>query len=110
MTHGPVSDQLFHILLALVDQPRHGYGIIQEVEARTGGAVRLGAGTLYSAVKRIRMWGWVEEVRAPEGEDPRRRYYALTNEGREVVRSEADRLEDLVRHARTKRVLAGGAG
>jgi DNA-binding PadR family transcriptional regulator len=110
MAHGPVSDQLFHILLSLVDRPRHGYGIIQEVEARTGGSVRLGAGTLYSAVKRIRVWGWVEEVRAPTGEDGRRRYYGLTNEGRHVVRSEARRLEDLVRHARTKRVLSGRAG
>lgn len=104
--HGPVSEQLFHILLSLVDEPKHGYGIIQEVERRTKGEVKLGASTLYSAIKRIRAWGWVEEVEAAEsGDDPRRRYYGLTREGRRVIRSEARRLEDLVRHARAKDVL-----
>jgi len=104
--HGPVSDQLFHILLSLVDEPRHGYGIIQEVEGRTRGELRLGASTLYSAIKRVRAWGWVQEVDAPEaGEDPRRKYYGLTAAGRAVVRDEARRLEALVRHARAKDVL-----
>ena len=106
--HGPVSDQLFHILLSLVDEPKHGYGILQEVERRTAGEVTLGAGTLYSAIKRIRARGWVEEIDAPEsGEDPRRRYYGLTREGRRVVRDEARRLEALVRYARAKDVLTG---
>jgi DNA-binding PadR family transcriptional regulator len=100
-----VSDQLFHILLSLVDEPRHGYGIIQEVATRTRGSIELGAGTLYSAIKRIRAWGWVQEVSAPAGEDSRRRYYGLTPAGRRVVRSEAQRLEALVRHARAKAVL-----
>ena len=104
--HGAVSDQLFHILLSLVDEPRHGYGIIQEVERRTRGELTLGASTLYSAIKRIRQWGWVEEVRAPaDGEDPRRRYYGITREGQRVVREEARRLEALVRHARAKDLL-----
>lgn len=108
---GPLSEQLFHILLSLVDGPRHGYGIIQDVEGRTRGSVKLGASTLYSAIKRIRAAGWVEEVEAPEeGEDPRRRYYGLTREGRRVVRDEARRLEALVRHARAKDVLPGRAG
>jgi DNA-binding PadR family transcriptional regulator len=108
--HTPLSEPLFHILLSLVDGPRHGYGIMQEVEARTSGDLRLGAGTLYSAIKRIRAWGWVEEVRPPGGQDARRRYYGLTGAGRRVVKSEARRLEALVQHARTKRVLTGGAG
>ena len=107
--HAPLSASLFHILLSLVDGPRHGYGIMQEVESRTGGQVSLGAGTLYSAVKRIRAQGWLEEVRAPGGQDARRRYYGLTALGRRVVRSEARRLEALVKHARTKRVLTGRA-
>ena len=105
-----VSDQLFHILLSLVDEPRHGYGIIQEVEARTEGAATLGSGTLYSAIKRIRAWGWVEEVDAPVRGDPRRKYYGLTEVGRSVVQTEARRLETLVRHARAKDVLPGHAG
>jgi len=100
-----VSDQLFHILLALVDEPRHGYGIIQEVATRTKGSIQLGAGTLYSAIKRIRAWGWVQEVSAPADEDARRRYYGLTAAGRRVVRGEARRLEALVKHARAKAVL-----
>jgi PadR family transcriptional regulator PadR len=104
--HGAVSDQLFHILLSLVDEPKHGYGIIQEVERRTKGELRLGASTLYSAIKRIRARGWVREVEAPgSGEDPRRRYYGLTHEGHRVVRDEARRLDALVRHARAKDLL-----
>ena len=108
--HGPVSDQLFHILLSLIDQPRHGYGIIQEIEARTEGLVTVGSGTLYSAIKRIRSWGWVEEVDAPVRGDPRRKYYGLTEVGHGVVQSEARRLEALVRHARAKDVLPHEAG
>jgi DNA-binding PadR family transcriptional regulator len=100
----PLSEQLFQILLSLVDEPRHGYGIIQDVASRTG--VTLGAGTLYSAIKRIRGWGWVEEVDAPGADDdPRRRYYGITREGRGVARAEARRLEALVRDARAKNVL-----
>jgi DNA-binding PadR family transcriptional regulator len=102
----PLSEQLFQILLSLVDEPRHGYGIMQDVEARAGTA--LGASTLYSAVKRVMEWGWIEEVEAPDVEtDPRRRYYDLTAEGRRVVRAEARRLEALVSHARAKNVLRG---
>jgi len=107
---GPVSDQLFHILLALVDEPRHGYGIIQEVEQRSGGAVVLGSSTLYSAIKRIRLRGWIDEVPSPHDADPRRRYYALTETGRSAVRAEAGRLEVLVDHARAKRVLGPPPG
>ena len=103
----PLSEQLFQILLSLVDEPRHGYGIIQDVESRTG--VTLGAGTLYSAIKRIRGSGWVEEVEAPAeaagAHDSRRRYYGITREGRRVARAEARRLEALVRDARAKAIL-----
>lgn len=109
----PVSDQVFHILLSLVDEPRHGYGILQEVERRTGGQVVLGSGTLYSAIKRMWESGWVEEAPAPpDSDDARRKYYRLTAVGRDVVRHETRRLEALVRQARAKEVLteAEGAG
>lgn len=100
-----VSDQVFHILLSLVDEPRHGYGIIQEVEARTGGAFTLGSGTLYSAIRRLESRGWVKRVKPPQSGDARRKYYALTKQGREVVQSEARRLAALVHYARAKNLL-----
>lgn len=104
-----VSDQVFHVLLSLVDRPRHGYGIIQDVEARTGGAFTLGSGTLYSAIRRLESRGWVGRVKAPESGDARRKYYGLTERGREVVLSEARRLATLVGYARAKDLLRGRA-
>ena len=106
--HQPVSEAVFHMLLSLVDGARHGYGIIQEVERRTAGQVVLGSGTLYSAVKRMRRDGWIDEAEVDDPEDPRRRYYRLTEMGRDVVRAEARRLEAMVRQARAKDLLAGG--
>jgi DNA-binding PadR family transcriptional regulator len=103
----PLSESVFQILLALADEARHGYGILQEVEARTGGRVRLGPGTLYGAIKRLCEQGVLEEVaegREGDGEE-RRRYYALTAFGREVARAEATRLERLLEAARGKRLL-----
>ena len=102
----PSSAQVFHILLSLADGPRHGYGVIQEVEQRTGGGMVLGSGTLYSAIKRMRASGWVEETQVADPEDPRRRYYRLTEMGRQVVQWEARYLESLVDQARAKSVLA----
>jgi DNA-binding PadR family transcriptional regulator len=101
----PLSPQQFHILLALVDAPRHGYGVIRDVEERTGGALRLGTGTLYTAIARLDALGLIEESarRAPAGEDDARRtYYQLTALGRAVLRAETARLEALVRHAQRK--------
>ena len=109
-THLPLSDAVFHILLSLAEGPSHGYAILQEVEARSDGAVRMGTGTLYSAVKRLRASEIIEEAQVPESDDPRRRYYALTPLGREVLREQARRLEALVGHARRKAVLGGGEG
>ena len=92
-----------HILVALADADRHGYAIMQEIAARTGGAVRLGPGTLYGSIKRMLHDGLIEELderRDPAHDDVRRRYYRITPQGRKVAREEIGRLATLVRHAR----------
>jgi len=101
----PLSPQQFHILLALTDGHRHGYGIIRDIADRTGGALRVGTGTLYTALGRLDALGFVEEsTRRPRAadDDERRRYYRITPLGRAVVAAETDRLDTLVRHARRK--------
>ncbi len=98
----------FQILLALADATRHGYGIMKEVADRSGGAVRLGPGTLYGAIKRLVDTGLIEEStkRPTKGDDPRRsRYYRLTRGGRRVASEEAERLAAIVRVAKAKRLL-----
>jgi DNA-binding PadR family transcriptional regulator len=105
----PIGHSDFHILLALADQERHGYGIMQEVEARSEGAVRLGPGTLYGAIKRMLAAGLIEEsAKRPvaEDDDERRRcYYRLTSLGCEAATEEAQRLAELVRIAKSKRLI-----
>ena len=102
----------FHILLALADVPRHGYGIMLEVENRSGGSIRLGPGTLYGAIKRMLGAGLIEEScerPASEPDDQRRRsYYQLTRLGRKLAAEEARRLAALVHVARAKRLIPPG--
>lgn len=105
----PLTPAVFHILVALADQDRHGYAISQEVLRRTDGAVRMGPGTLYGTIKRLLADGLIDETVErpdPELDDERRRYYRLTSFGRQVAKSEARRLERLVADARAKRLLA----
>jgi len=100
---------MFHILLALADRERHGYHIMQEVEERTEGKVRLGPGTLYGSIKRMLADGWIEETEErpdPEMDDERRRYYRLTAFGYRLATAEAERLARLVKSARLKKLLA----
>ena len=104
----PLTPAVFHILLALSDQDRHGLGVMDDVERRTGGAVLLGPGTLYGTIKRMVASKLIEESErrpAPEVDDTRRRYYRLTQLGRQVVTLEAERLEVLVGVAKDKQVL-----
>jgi DNA-binding PadR family transcriptional regulator len=99
----PLPAATFHILMALAEDDRHGYGIIQDVAARTDGALRLSAGTLYRSIQRMLEQGLLLEIQerpAPELDDERRRYYRITPFGRAVARAEAARLTDLVRLAR----------
>jgi DNA-binding PadR family transcriptional regulator len=102
----PLPPATFHILLALSDQDRHGYAIIQDVEARTGGRLRLSAGTLYRSIARMVEQGLVTEVskRRTAADDSRRRYYRLTPFGHACARAEVRRLSDLLRLARRRGV------
>src|SRR6267154_3230824 len=104
----PLAQTTFEILLALVYRDRHGYAIMKEVASRTDGAVRMGPGTLYGALKRLLEAGLVEEgseqADAELGDD-RRRYYRLTKFGLRVARLEARRLDAMVRAARQKKLI-----
>ena len=104
----PLTPAMFHILLALADKERHGYHIMREVDERTEGNVKLGPGTLYGSIKRMMADGLIEELEErpdPELDDERRRYYRLTDFGFRVATAEAQRLEQMVRSARAKKLL-----
>jgi DNA-binding PadR family transcriptional regulator len=99
----PLPPATFHILMSLADEDRHGYAIIQDVAARTGGELKLSAGTLYRSIQRMLEQGLLVEVQerpAPELDDERRRYYRITPFGEAVARAEARRLTELVRMAK----------
>ncbi|HXK01168.1 MAG TPA: helix-turn-helix transcriptional regulator [Verrucomicrobiae bacterium] len=104
----PLTPPVFHILLALAEEERHGYGIMQDVARQTDGALQLGPGTLYGCLKRMLSAGLVEEAeerRDPSLDDERRRYYRMTPFGRRAVRAEAQRLAGAVTVAMSR--LAG---
>ena len=105
----PLTPAIAHILLAIADQDRHGYAIMQEVERLTDGAARMGPGTLYGTIKRMMAAGLIEETDErpdPERDDERRRYYRATPLGRRILGEETARMASLVAAARAKRVGA----
>jgi DNA-binding PadR family transcriptional regulator len=107
----PLTPPVFHILLALAEEERHGYGIMQDVAWQTNNALQLGPGTLYGCLKRMLAAGLVEESDErpdPAMDDQRRRYYRMTALGRRAVRAEAERLAGAVTAARARRLFAGG--
>jgi DNA-binding PadR family transcriptional regulator len=108
----PLTPLAFHVLMALADSGRHGYAIIQEVDARTDGLIRLRSGTLYTLLQRLLAEALIaesEERPRSEDDDERRRYYILTTLGRDVLAADARRLESAVAEARRKRVLKGAS-
>jgi DNA-binding PadR family transcriptional regulator len=103
-----MTPQVFQVLLSLADAPRHGYAMIQDIDERTAGEIRLTASTLYDALARLVDGGLIAEVTAPPNvadRDSRRRYYALTREGRDAAASEARRLERTLSMARQKKII-----
>jgi DNA-binding PadR family transcriptional regulator len=108
----PLPLATFHILVALAEDDRHGYAIIQDVAARTAGELKMSAGTLYRSIQRMLEDGLIVEVRerpAPELDDERRRYYRITPFGAAVARAEAGRLTSLVKLARSVGLVPGKA-
>ena len=108
----PLPPVTFHILLALADESRHGYAIMQDVAERTAGEIKLGAGTLYRSIQRMLEQGLIVESRrrpAPQFDDERRRYYQITPFGTAVARAEARRLAQLVKLARQSGFAPGRA-
>jgi DNA-binding PadR family transcriptional regulator len=106
----PLTPAVFHILLALADGEKHGYAIMQEITTRTGGAMRMGPGTLYGSIQRMLKDGLIiesQEHAGPAHGEERRRYYRLTGFGQRVLQAEARRLEQLVHIAQSKQVLPG---
>ncbi len=104
----PLTPAVFHILLALADQERHGYGIMQEVATMTRNHIQMGPGTLYGTIKRMlaaRFIAESDERPDPDLDDERRRYYRLTDWGRQVLTAETQRLAALVQVAQTKKLL-----
>lgn len=105
----PLPAAAFQILLSLVGEDLHGYAIMRSVAEQTEGRMRLGPGTLYSSITTLLEERLIEEVapRRNSDKDQRRRYYRLTAAGRKLLRAEAERLADLLRVARAKKILRG---
>ena len=106
----PLPAAAFQIMLALADGNLHGYAIMRQVEEQTGGRLRLGPGTLYGSIQTLLEGKLIEEVDRPENievHSERRRYYRLTVAGRKMARSEAEKLADILRVARTRKILRG---
>jgi DNA-binding PadR family transcriptional regulator len=99
----PLSPAALHILLALAGEDLHGYGILQEIARQSEGIYKLGPGTLYDNLQKLIQAGWVQELGPRRGDDdPRRRYYRLTNDGQDVLKAETARLTQVVREARLR--------
>ena len=104
----PLTPAVFHILLTLADGEAHGYAMMQEVNRRSAGTVRLGPGTLYGPISRLLEDGVIEESEErpdPKMDDTRRRYYRLTKLGGRILAAETERLADLVRAARSTKAV-----
>jgi DNA-binding PadR family transcriptional regulator len=105
----PLTPAVFHILLALADGEKHGYSIMKDVEKQTEGKIQMGPGTLYGTIKRLFAAGFIEEADErpdPSLDDERRRYYRLSDLGQKALSAESQRLEQAVKIARQKQVLA----
>ena len=97
MANLPLTEAVYYILLSLME-PMHGYGIMQNVEALSGGRVRLAAGTLYGAINTLLERGWITAL--PGARDSRKKEYQITDIGKEAVTAEITRLQELLKNGR----------
>ena len=101
-----MTPAFFYLMLALTEESRHGHAMAREVDRRSAGSVKLGPGSLYWSIGRLAEVGMIEEVDAPADEtDQRRRYYALTPYGRDILAREMTTLERIVDYARAQRIV-----
>jgi DNA-binding PadR family transcriptional regulator len=106
----PLPSAAFQILLSLADEEKHGYAIMRQIQEQTGGRTRLGPGTLYSSIESLLQEGLIEEVGAHSDAElghERRRYYRITQSGRKLARQEAEKMADVLRVARARKILRG---
>jgi DNA-binding PadR family transcriptional regulator len=101
-----ITPTFFHLLLCLTEGPKHGYGMMQEIEEQTDGALRLGPSSLYYSLSRLEESGLIRETEVAEAEEEvhgeRRRYYELTGAGRRRLQSEVAALKHVLAHARVR--------
>lgn len=101
----PLTPAVFFVLFALADGDKHGYAIMQEMAALSGGKVRMGPGTLYTTLQRLLELTLIEEVQTADESERRRRYYRLSGSGKSILEAEIGRLDSVVRLARKKRLV-----
>lgn len=104
----PLTPAVFHILLSIADTPKHGYAIMQDVEALSQNTVKIGPGTLYGSIKRMLKLNLIietDERPNPDEDDERRRYYKITDFGYKVATAETRRLQQLLQSPASQRLL-----
>jgi len=92
----PLTEAFYYILVSLYAAPSHGYGIMQDIEKMSGGRVKIGAGTLYTALNALLNKGLIDPYPVPDDQDARRKMYVITSDGKEVIAAEMGRLEELL--------------
>ncbi|TGK33291.1 PadR family transcriptional regulator [Leptospira gomenensis] len=102
-----ITPAMFHILLALAEEPSHGYAIAKSLYDSSSGSFKLGPGTLYRTLEQLRSWAWIRysKRKAAEGDDPRRLYYEITATGKKVLVSELKKLESALIKAKSLDLL-----
>lgn len=103
----PLTEAFYYILVTLYGEPKHGYGIMQEIEEMSEGRVTIGAGTLYTALNTLLKKGWIQNFSDNHGSDTRRKVYTITVDGQTTLRAEISRLEDLLRIGRERLHIGG---